>query len=39
MILKATRQQTKEHNRNLVLKTIFEHDQHQPGRDRPHSPA
>jgi glucokinase-like ROK family protein len=23
---KATRQQTKEHNRNLVLKTIFEHD-------------
>jgi N-acetylglucosamine repressor len=24
-MLKATRQQTKEHNRNLVLKTIFEH--------------
>jgi N-acetylglucosamine repressor len=24
---KATRQHTKEHNRNLVLKTIFEHDQ------------
>jgi glucokinase-like ROK family protein len=23
---KATRQQTKEHNRNLVLKTIFEHE-------------
>lgn len=23
---KATRQQTKEHNRNLALKTIFEHD-------------
>jgi len=25
MMQKATRQQTKEHNRNLVLKTIFEH--------------
>ena len=27
MMEKATRQHTKEHNRNLVLKTIFEHDQ------------